>query len=176
MDKQHALFAAFIRQYQSRLKAYIRGMGALPHAVDDIAQETFLTAYKKLSEFDHERDFGNWLYGIARNILRNELRKDARQSRIMDEKLSHFLLSEFENEFQPADHSGEEINALKECVKTLPDKSKNLIDKRYSQEWKTQSMSSHFSMTDTAIRLALMRIRKKLRSCMEYRLTYDEQY
>ncbi|MGJ8679985.1 sigma-70 family RNA polymerase sigma factor [Paraglaciecola sp.] len=175
MSKQNALFASFIRQYQARLRSFIRGMGVANHAVDDIAQETFLTAYKKLDEFDQEKDFGNWLYGIARNILRNELRKDARQSRIMDEKLSHYLLDEFELDYEPSDQKGDEILALQECIKTLPDKSKTLIDKKYTQEWKTQLLTDHFSMSDTAIRLALMRIRRKLKTCMDYRLQYDQQ-
>lgn len=174
MSQQNALFVAFIRQYQARLRAFIRGMGVASHAVDDIAQETFLTAYKKLNEFDQDKDFGNWLYGIARNILRNELRKDARHSRIMDEKLSHYLLEEFELDYEPSDQKGEEITALKECIKTLPDKSKNLIEKKYSDEWKTPSLTAHFSMSDTAVRLALMRIRRKLKTCMDYRLQYDQ--
>lgn len=176
MNKQNALFASFIRQYQARLRSFIRGMGVATHAVDDIAQETFLTAYKKLDEFDHEKDFGNWLYGIARNIMRNELRKDARQSRIMDEKLSHYLLDEFELEYESSDQTGNEIAALQECIKELPDKSKTLINKKYSEEWKTPSLIAHFSMSDTAIRLALMRIRRKLKTCMLYRLNHEQQY
>lgn len=174
MDKQHALFAAFIRQYQARLRAFIRGMGATAHGVDDIAQETFLTAYKKLDQFDQEQDFGNWLYGIARNILRNELRKNARQNRIMDEKLSHFLLNEFELDYSPSDNLGDEIQALQECIQELPDKSKHLLSKKYTEEWENNVLSEHFSMTNTAIRIALMRIRKKLKSCMDYRLSYDQ--
>lgn len=176
MSKQNALFASFIRQHQARLRSFIRGMGVAAHGVDDIAQETFLTAYKKLDEFDHDKDFGNWLYGIARNIMRNELRKDARQSRIMNEKLSHYLLDEFEYVYEPSDQTGDEINALQKCIKELPDKSKTLIDKKYTEEWKTPSLTSHFSMSDTAIRLALMRIRRKLKTCMQYRLNYDQQY
>lgn len=176
MNKQNALFAAFIRQYQGRLRSFIRGMGVAAHAVDDIAQETFITAYKKLEEFDQDKDFGNWLYGIARNILRNELRKNARQNRIMDEKLSHFLIDEYELDYEPSDNKGDEVVALQECIQQLPEKSKTLLNKKYSEEWKTTTLSEHFSMSDTAVRLALMRIRKKLKTCMDYRLDYDQQY
>ncbi|MDU0353654.1 sigma-70 family RNA polymerase sigma factor [Paraglaciecola aquimarina] len=136
MSKQSTLFAAFIRQYQGRLRSFIRGMGVAVHAVDDIAQETFLTAYKKLDEFDQEKDFGNWLYGIARNILRNELRKNARQNRIMDEKLSHFLLDEYALDYEPSDQKGDEVVALQECIQQLPEKVKRYLIKNTQKSGK----------------------------------------
>ncbi|MEM9700850.1 MAG: sigma-70 family RNA polymerase sigma factor, partial [Planctomycetota bacterium] len=43
-------------------------------AAEDVTQEAFLVAYRKLDEYDPARPFGAWLAGIARNLLRNELR------------------------------------------------------------------------------------------------------
>ncbi len=41
---------------------------------EDIAQETFLKAYKNLHRYDRSRPAGPWLYKIATNICRNWLR------------------------------------------------------------------------------------------------------
>ena len=35
---------------------------------EDVVQETFVTAYQQLNDFDCSRDFGAWIRGIARNI------------------------------------------------------------------------------------------------------------
>ena len=173
-DKQ-ALFGAFIRQYQAGLRSYIRCCGVHADSVDDIAQEVFIVAYKQLDKFDQSLNFGHWLRGIARNIVRNEIRKDARHNRIMDERLSHFLIAEFENNYQGSDSQGSEVKALSECINQLPDKSRSLIIKRYSEEQNTHLLSEQFDMSTTAVRLALMRIRNKLKVCLDYRLGYEQQ-
>lgn len=170
MDKQQLLFSAFIRQHQARLRAYIRGLGVKAEAVDDLAQESFLLAYKELDRFDQQLDFGHWLFGIARNLVRNELRKQQRQQRIMDESLSHFLISEFESSYEPSDQAGDELEALRACVALLPEKSQRLLSQKYQEEHSSDKLAGIFMMSATAVRLALMRLRKKLRSCMETRL------
>lgn len=49
---------------------------------EDLAQETFLRAYKKLWRFDTDRPFFAWLYAIALNLARSSLRKrKTRESR-----------------------------------------------------------------------------------------------
>lgn len=171
MDKQQKLFAVFIRKYQVGLRAFIRSMGVESHAVDDLAQEAFLVAYKEMDNFDQSLDFGYWLRGIARNLIRNELRKNARQHRIMDEKLSHFLLEEFSNNYEPSDYNDDELAVLKECISKLPDKSRNLISHKYNNSKNSKEISELVSMSTTAVRLALMRIRQKLKICMTYNLS-----
>src|SRR5438045_9107138 len=42
---------------------------------DDLAQETFLKAYKNLRSFRGEARFSTWLYRIAYNCFREEARK-----------------------------------------------------------------------------------------------------
>lgn len=171
-NKEHALFASFIRQHQSRVRAFIRSMGVETHAVDDIAQEAFLIAYRELDRFDSSLDFGYWLNGIARNIIRNESRKKYRQNRIMDEKLSHFLIEEFEQQYEPSHYEGDEVQALRDCINQLPEKSQNLVSKKYTQGENAKTISEHFEMTSTAVRLALMRIREKLRHCVDMKVKH----
>jgi RNA polymerase sigma-70 factor (ECF subfamily) len=61
-----AAFAALVRQHQSRLRGFLRrltkGDGAL---ADDLAQESFLEAWRKLSQFRGEGSFAGWLLRIA---------------------------------------------------------------------------------------------------------------
>ncbi len=170
MNKNHTLFNVFVRQYHVRLRAFIRSLGVNSCAVDDIAQETFLLAYHKLDSFDAELDFGSWLFGIARNLVRNELRKQARQQRIMNEKLSHHLINEAENNTNINEVCGEELSVLNMCIDQLPETSKQILMVKYYDEQDTSMLAKQFKMTSNALRIALTRIRKKLRSCMENKL------
>lgn len=46
---------------------------------DDLAAETFATAYTNWDRFDESRALRPWLYGIAANLLRHHWRKERRQ-------------------------------------------------------------------------------------------------
>ncbi|MGJ8692947.1 MAG: sigma-70 family RNA polymerase sigma factor [Thalassotalea sp.] len=175
MNKEHQLFTSFIRQYQATLRNYIRGLGVFSHAVDDIAQETFIVAYKELEKFDQSLDFGHWLKGIARNLVRNEIRKNARQARIMNDKLSLFLIDSFELNYEATVGEHQEIAALNECINNLPMKSKELLNYKYHKEHDSKEISTVIGMSATAIRLSLMRIRHKLKHCIDFRLGYEQR-
>jgi RNA polymerase sigma-70 factor (ECF subfamily) len=92
-----------------------------------VAQEAFIVAYNRLDEFDRSRDFGAWLRGIARNLVINERRKDARRKRIISDNLTEVLVaSSSANDDEPeemGDYALARLNALKECVRGLPEKA-----------------------------------------------------
>jgi len=50
---------------------------------DEVVQETWLTAVRRLRAFDPAAgSFASWLRGIAANLLRNHFRREARRARI----------------------------------------------------------------------------------------------
>ncbi len=69
-------FADLVERYQQRVVATIRRLLADPHASEDVAQDVFLAAFRKLASFDPQRgSFGSWLFSIARNRSLNSLRQ-----------------------------------------------------------------------------------------------------
>jgi RNA polymerase sigma-70 factor (ECF subfamily) len=50
-------------------------------AADDLAAETFATAYARWPTFDPSRPVRPWLYGIASNLMRHQWRRERRQLR-----------------------------------------------------------------------------------------------
>ncbi len=168
------LFVEQVREHHAGLRGFVRALGVAPMWVDDIAQEAFIVAYNRLSEFDHERDFGAWLRGIARNLVINERRKDARRKRILSDNLTDVLLStssmpESEEE-EMGDSALEKMTALRECVKNLPEKSMKLVRAKYENELSAEDIAKDFEMKSPAVRKALERVRVALRKCMEERL------
>ena len=74
-DDLHA-FAELVRNHQSAIRGLLRQLtrGDLALA-DDLAQETFLRAYKNLRSFRGEAKFSTWLYRIGYNCFREDARK-----------------------------------------------------------------------------------------------------
>jgi RNA polymerase sigma-70 factor (ECF subfamily) len=66
-DDRHA-FAGLVRRHQSAVRACLRKLTAGNHALaDDLAQETFVLAWRNLASFRQEARFSTWLYRIATN-------------------------------------------------------------------------------------------------------------
>ncbi len=74
-DDRHA-FSELVRRYQSTVRATLRRLTAGNFALaDDLAQETFMLAYRNLKSFRHEAKFTTWLYRIATNAFLADARK-----------------------------------------------------------------------------------------------------
>lgn len=74
---------AWYDEHYPRLAAYVRWRcGGLADLADDVLQETWLIAVRRLRTFDPTRSpFASWLGGIAANAIRNALRSRRRQQR-----------------------------------------------------------------------------------------------
>jgi RNA polymerase sigma-70 factor (ECF subfamily) len=74
-DDRHA-FSELVRRHQSMVRACLRKLTAGNAALaDDLAQETFLLAYKNLKSFRQESKFSTWLYRISYNAFLADARK-----------------------------------------------------------------------------------------------------
>ena len=61
-----AAFGVLVRQNQSPLRGFLRRLTRADQALaDDLAQETFLEAWRKLSQYRGEGSFAGWLTRIA---------------------------------------------------------------------------------------------------------------
>jgi RNA polymerase sigma-70 factor, ECF subfamily len=74
-DNRHA-FGELVRRHQSAVRATLRKLAGGNHALaEDLAQETFLLAYRNLRSFRQEARFSTWLYRIAYNAFLADARK-----------------------------------------------------------------------------------------------------
>ncbi len=163
-------FAEMVAEQHVQLRAFVRSLGVDPEWVDDIAQEVFLTAMRGQDSFDQMHDLGKWLRGIARNLIRSEMRKDARRSRILHEALTELLIEEPDAKPDECDWWQGRMPALRDCVEQLPPRSRQIVAERYGGGWKASDLADHLGMTGEAVRQALVRIRRQLKGCIEQKV------
>jgi RNA polymerase sigma factor (sigma-70 family) len=90
----HDAFAELVRRYQSPLRAWLRRLTGGDFArADDLAQETFLRAYRRLGSFRGTGKFSTWLFSIAYNEFRNDTRR-RRDFVQLNEEMSETLITE----------------------------------------------------------------------------------
>lgn len=71
-------FQLLVERYQERIFALIRHYTRNAVEVEDIAQDTFLKAYRKLEGFQRQSSFSTWLYRVAVNTALDFLKKAGR--------------------------------------------------------------------------------------------------
>jgi len=164
------IFSVLVREHHASLRAFIRTLGADEIWVDDLAQETFIIAYRRHADFEPAADFGKWLRGIARNLVANERRKQARHSRLLPEVLVDVLLTSAPLEPAPVNEPTELLPALRDCVSQLPQRSQDLLYNRYTRGENAVQLAERLRTRSDAVRQGLVRIRAAIKICIERKL------
>ena len=80
-------FEALVRLYQVRIVNYVSAIVSDFGEAEDVAQETFVRAYRSLKRFRYDSSFKTWLYTIATNTARTALERRGRRERVHDQSL-----------------------------------------------------------------------------------------
>src|ERR1700743_3228931 len=71
-----AAFGALVREHQSKVRGFLRRLTRGDHALaDDLAQETFLEAWRKIAQYRGDGTFAGWLTRIGWSRFLMEARK-----------------------------------------------------------------------------------------------------
>ena len=76
-------FEELVDRYQARLLNFVyRTVGDRERA-EDLVQEVFIRVYRHLHRFDRSKKFSTWVYTIASNLAKNELRNRSRNPLVL---------------------------------------------------------------------------------------------
>ena len=76
-----------VRRYQVRMFNFARTLTGGDGDAEDLAQETFIRAFRGLGRFRGESSFKNWLYRIAVNVAHTHRRRRVRQAPVWERRL-----------------------------------------------------------------------------------------
>lgn len=76
-------FDELVERYQKRLLNFVyRTIGDRERA-EDLVQEVFIRVHRHLHRFDQTKKFSTWIYTIASNLAKNELRNRSRSPLVL---------------------------------------------------------------------------------------------
>lgn len=84
VDNDTQAFDVLVQRHQSRVRGWLRHLSKDALLADDLAQETFLLAWRKLPSYKAKGSFEAWLLTIARNQFLQNVRKTGRESDHLD--------------------------------------------------------------------------------------------
>lgn len=125
---QNDAFQHIVRAHGYSVRCYLASLVYHMDDADDLAQEVFITAFKRLHTFRRENDFGAWLRGIARNLVRMHFRTTGRRTRAIDRFREEVAdITGHELDAAASVSHNESIGALLRCVSRLPDRLRRAV-------------------------------------------------
>ena len=76
-------FDELVERYQTRLLNFVYRTTGDRERAEDLVQETFIRVYRHLHRFDQSKKFSTWIYTIASNLAKNELRNRSRNPLVL---------------------------------------------------------------------------------------------
>ncbi len=159
-------FGKLIEAHHVGIRAYLLVRIDNPHDAEDLAQDTFITAFKKLNDFDISKPLGPWLRGIAFRLLANYRKKHKPSYIGANEELDGLIHQTIEKR-QHLGSEAERLEALKLCMQELNPESQSLIHTRYLKGKSLKELCKTSNRKHSAIAMQLHRIRHALKLCIE---------
>ena len=155
-------------QSQSVISAYITANVFDLHHAEDIVQEVGQIVAEKFATFDRNQSFVSWALGIARNRVLKYYRSRARDRVVLSEEA---LLRLGEVLEEVGAESEERREALRQCLKEVTGRRREVLELRYRQNTKVTEIAEKFDMSTSAVSVMLHRIRAALHDCVERQLS-----
>jgi len=156
------------------LTAFLQSSVRNHAAVDDIWQETMLTAWRRWSDYDRSRPFGAWLRGIARNNILAWQRSAANTHKPVDNTTLDYFDAVFgQIHACEGDTFAEKLDALRDCITALPVQYQDVVHLRYARELMPAAIASHMTQQLETVKKRLQRAKGMLFDCVTRKLNAD---
>ena len=159
--------AAWRRWYDAhfdRLAGYVRWRcGGLADLADDVVQETWLVAVRRLSSFDPDRGtFFDWLCGIASNTTRSAIR-----TRVRPATRARARGPTDDPAAPDTDETREKAESIAAALAALPDHYEAVLRAKYLDRLSVQAIATARGESTKTIESLLSRARQAFRDAYE---------
>ena len=156
-------FGQIVARYQSLVCSLAYSATGSLSQSEDLAQETFVAAWKQLYDLREPEKLRAWLCGIARNLINNSLRRRGREPSHQAESLEEISESH-SPEPQPVEQtiSNEEAAILWRSLERIPEIYREPLVLFYREHQSIEAVAQNLELTEDAVKQRLSRGRKLL--------------
>ena len=164
-------FELLVIKYQSRIQRLIGRMVRDVDLVEDIAQETFIRAYRALAQFRGDAQFYTWLYRIAVNTAKKalmDMRRDPTVSENSFKSADDDETSMLENELTSSETpdavlaSKEIAEMVNSAMEALPEELRQAITLREIEGLSYEEISEAMNCPIGTVRSRIFRAREAI--------------
>ena len=130
----------------------------------DVMQEAFIKAFKKIDSFSGEATFGAWLKRIVVNQSLDWIKKQKIQTVELNDNIVYMADEE------PLEVDAEiKLSAIYRCIEELPQKCKNVVKLYLIEGYDHQEVAQILEISEVASRSQLSRGKSKLKELLIHR-------
>ncbi len=165
-------FRDIVVRYQRPVFGLIARVVQNPGRAEELAQDTFVKAFRALHTYDVQRKFSAWLLTIAHHVAIDEVRKGSLATVSLDELSEpdgppvEFADRKSASPAALAERS-ELRGALKAAIGRLRPEYREIVNLRYEQELEYDEIADITGMPLGTVKSSLFRARKELAAEME---------
>ena len=167
----HDAYRFLVERHQERIRNLLFSIFHDRDFIDDLAQEVFIKAYQALPHFRFEASFYTWLYRIAVNKSRDELRKKKIRRFFSFQTLDEGIEKELNVRLSVAPENRDTQELVAMGLQTLPEKFRTAVILKdidgFSYEEIAEVMHCELGTVKSRISRARAMLRKALKPLME---------
>jgi RNA polymerase sigma-70 factor (ECF subfamily) len=162
-------FAEIVRRHQARVFAILHRYERDAHQVEDLAQETFVKAWRALDQFDRRAPFAHWLSRIAGRVALDHLRREKRrQKEIGLPELGEDALDWLRRDDEKSElDSRQAAELLDLALRELSPLDRVVITMQELEGCSVKEISAAIGASGVAVRVRALRARARLRRALE---------
>ncbi len=164
---EHGAFRVLVERYQERIRNLIFSIFHEPQIVDDLSQEVFIKAYEALSQFRFQSSFYTWLYRIAVNKSRDELRKRKVRRWFSLQSMMDNADKELVSKIVVEPHDKELQELLAASLQSLPEKYRIAVVLKDIEGMSYEEIAETMECEIGTVKSRLSRARAMLRKVLE---------
>ncbi|MEM9554424.1 MAG: RNA polymerase sigma factor [Acidobacteriota bacterium] len=171
---------ALVRRWYQPVRGYFRGLGLSLDEAKDLTQETFLRATRAADDYRGGLDEASWIFTIADNVWKNELRRRGAQKRAAD---TVSLESSAPGDYDegeawldpPAPAAGpldraldrERRERLESAIATLPPRMRRCFELRFVEQMKYREIAALEQVSESTVKTQMFQARRRLRELLD---------
>ncbi|MBT4531308.1 MAG: sigma-70 family RNA polymerase sigma factor [Phycisphaerae bacterium] len=157
---------SLVEAYSYRVFALIRSKCANEELAEEITQSTFCTVAQKLSTYTETGKFEAWLFRIAMNRLRDEMRRRKRHAVPMENEMIGVLSGGISDQHDD-EETAAQAQSLRAAVRQLSSSDQDIIYMRHSAGMSYKQIAEVLGEPLGTVLARQHRALKKLRSYMD---------
>lgn len=161
-------FGSLVERHQSLICGLAYSACGNVHVSEDLAQETFITAWQQLRNLREKGNIRGWLCGIARHVINNFLRRQQRTPTAMAAELDE-VMHPASPELPPDESaiSEQESALLWRALQSLPENYREPMVLYYRQNESVAAVAESLGLSEDAVKQRLARGRAMLADHVE---------
>lgn len=145
--------------------------------IDDVVQQSFMIAYRKLPSYAIGTDFHAWISAIARFEALNERRRWIADQKMLQQFTDHVRIQESVGAIweQGVDLDTTLFTHLQQCLTALDERAASMLRAYYYDHQDTDALAQRFGRDSSWVRVTLFRARQALAACLRTKgvLSYE---